>query len=205
MKHLTQEEKKIIRQAVQNAERQTSGEFVTIIARRSDLYFFIPIMWAAIIALVSIVPLVFFNILTDPGVILNIQLAGFVLVFLLLQLDSVKMKFVPKQIKKTMVHKFALEQFVLQGVSHTKDHSGVLFFVSMAEKRVEIIADKGIQEKAGQEAWSLIVDEFVENVHNQQMCQGFVTAIEKCGKLMAKHFPRESTDTNELSDKLVEM
>lgn len=202
---MTEEEKEKIRAAVQNAERKTSGEFITVLARRSDSYFFIPIIYAALCVMVVLVPLIYIFSFINTRLILDLQFLVFIVMYLIFQTESIKMKIVPKHMQNVRVFKLAMEQFLEQGVANTKDHSGVMFFVSMAERRVEIIADKGINEKVNKDAWQHIVDEFVENVRNDQMCPGFTTAIEKCGNLMAEHYPIQPDDKNELGDSLIEL
>jgi len=207
---LTKTEKKKIEEAVVAAEKRTSGEFVTVIARNSDSYFTFPIMWAALVCLV--LPVVFMFVLwlfqihlVEIKMILEIQLFTFIVLYLVFQIPSVKMSLVPRYLKKNRARQLAREQFFLRGVGSTKDHSGVLFFVSLAEHCVEIIADKGINDKVDKDAWQQIVDEFIGNVRGGQMCLGFTTAVEKCADLMAKHYPYQPGDTNELGNSLVEL
>src|SRR3546814_14580464 len=57
MAFLTDDEKRRLRQRIEAAERQTRGELVTVIARQSDAYLFIPLLWASLVAL-SIPPVV---------------------------------------------------------------------------------------------------------------------------------------------------
>ncbi|MDH4262546.1 MAG: TPM domain-containing protein [Spirochaetia bacterium] len=205
MKYITNEEKIEIQNAVKNAERKTSGEFVTIIAGKSESYFLFPIIWAAFGVLIAVIPLILVFTSKNAKIILDIQLLIFVVMYLVFQIESIKMLIVPKKIRRASVKKLAMEQFLERGIANTKDHSGVLFFVSMAERCVEIIADKGINDKVDKDAWQIIVDEFIENVHNQKMCNGFVTAVEKCGNLMSLHYPVQSDDKNELNDNLIEL
>jgi putative membrane protein len=78
-----------------------------------------------------------------------------------------------------------------------------LLFVSVAERYVEIIADKGINDKVEQDQWSRVVARFIGQVKDDQICQGFLQAIETCGEILTEHFPVEPGNKNELPDHLV--
>jgi putative membrane protein len=81
----------------------------------------------------------------------------------------------------------------------------VLFFVSLAERYVEIVADKGIHEKLGETRWRAIIEVFVNQQSRGRVVDGFVDAIGACGKAMAEHFPPDPDSANELSDGLIEL
>ena len=87
----------------------------------------------------------------------------------------------------------------------TPHHSGVLLFVSLAERYVEIVADKGIHEKLGEAHWQGIIDRFVDQVRRGRIVDGFVDAIAACGAAMAQHYPPDPSNSNELSDGLIEI
>jgi putative membrane protein len=200
------QDKARITAAIRAAEQNTSGEFVAVVARASDHYVFIPLVWSAILALLF------------PGAsllagwhagwvhIYQIQLLIFiVLAVLLLSLPGLHMRLIPAAVKRTRASRMARAQFYGQGVQLTAHHSGVLFFVSLAEHYVEIVADKGIHEKLGEAHWQGIVDAFVARVRQGRVVDGFVDAIGACGAAMARHYPPDPNDTSELSDGLIEM
>src|SRR3546814_4368694 len=75
MAFLTDDEKRRLRQRIEAAERQTRGELVTVIARQSDAYLFIPLLWASLVAL-SIPPVVVLaDLWIDLATVSTIQLA----------------------------------------------------------------------------------------------------------------------------------
>jgi putative membrane protein len=115
------------------------------------------------------------------------------------------MLLVPRAMQHARASRLAHAQFYAQGVHLTREHSGVLFFVSLAERYVEIVADKGIHAQVGEEHWRTIVDAFVARVSQDDVTGGFVAAIGACGEAMAKHYPAKPGDTDELSDGLIEI
>ncbi len=80
-----------------------------------------------------------------------------------------------------------------------------MLFVSVAERYVEIIADAGIDAKVADDAWGGIVEGFVAEVKAGRIADGFISAIEGCGILLAEHFPRAADDVDELPNHLFEI
>ena len=206
MIHFSADDKARITAAIHAAEKNTSGEFVAVVARASDHYVLLPLIWSAILALLF------------PGACLlagwherwvhlyQIQLLIFiVLTVLILSVPGLHLMLVPTGVKHAHARRMARAQFYEQGVQLTAHHSGVLFFVSLAERYVEIVADKGIHEKLGQAHWQGIIDAFVAHVRAGRVIDGFVGAIGACGAAMAEHYPPDRNDTSELSDGLIEI
>ncbi|HEX2668313.1 MAG TPA: TPM domain-containing protein, partial [Gammaproteobacteria bacterium] len=138
--------------------------------------------------------------------IYQLQLLSFaVAVMLIMSWQALHLALVPKAVKHARASRLARAQFYEQGVQLTAGHSGVLFFVSLAEHYVEIVADKDIHEKVGAERWQEIVAAFVAQVGQGEVTEGFIAAIGAIGDAMAQHYPRAADDRNELSDGLIEI
>ena len=86
---------------------------------------------------------------------------------------------------------------------HTDDDTGVLIFVSEAEHYVEILVDRGISAKVGDDQWSNIIERFVADVRDGEVEQGFLTALESCGDILEAAVPKTSDNRNELDNRLV--
>ena len=205
MAFLSDEEKQEISAAIKKAESKTSGELVTVIARRADAYLYIPILWAALVALVFPAETYFMHPEMDALTTYKIQLLLFISISLVLRWTPLKMALIPKGIKHHRASRLAREQFFAQGLYLTREHTGVLIFVSIAERYVEIIADSGIHQKVEADAWDAIVGHFVNHVKTGDIARGFLIAIEAVGDKLARHFPRPQDDTNELPDRLIEI
>ncbi len=199
-------DKSRISAAIHAAEKQTSGEFVAVVARASDHYVFVPLFWAAVLALLF------------PGACLLLGVParwvhlyqGQLLIFIVLTLGflflpTLHMLLVPRRMKHARASRLAKAQFYQQGVQLTPHHSGVLLFVSLAEHYVEIVADRGIHERIGEAHWRKIIDAFVGQVRAGRVVDGFVEAIAACGAAMAAHYPPDAADANPLSDGLIEL
>ncbi|HEY3644796.1 MAG TPA: TPM domain-containing protein [Gammaproteobacteria bacterium] len=205
MHRFTDTERAEITAAIQAAEKRTSGEFVAVAARASDTYFSVALLWAAGLALIVPAPLLLFSQLRFLD-IYQAQIVAFILLTLLFEfLPGLHMALVPKRLRHARASRLAHAQFYEQGVQLTREHSGVLLFVSLGERYVEIVADKGIHEKIGAERWQAIVDGFTAKVGAGDVTGGFTGAIAACGEALAEHYPARGDDTDELSDGLIEI
>lgn len=203
-----------IDQTIKAVEASTTGEVVCVLAKQSDSYRYIPTLWAALLALT--VPLVF--IITDmfaapigdyadpnDGImsVYFVQLWVFFAAFLLGQWRLVKFALVPKYVKLRRAKRLAREAFMAQEISLTDDRTGVMLFISLAERYVEVMADHGIYAKLDDGVWQEIIDELIVQIKAGKMADGIVAAIDEIGVLLERHFPADGTANNELADHLV--
>ena len=211
MVFLRDSEKRRIANTIRDAEQNTSGEIVTVIAHASDDYHYIPILWASVAALLLLVVLrvvgyawdVF--IFGDLDVVYPAQIIAFIALSLALRWSPLKMWVIPSSVKRKRAARLARQQFFEQGLHLTRERTGVLVFVSVAEHYVEIIADAGINEKVANDAWDIIVDGLVRDLKLGRIADGFVNAVNACGKLLAVDFPRPPGDLDELPNHLIEI
>lgn len=197
------------------AESKTTGEIVVVLAKQSDGYNYIPALWAALLSLaVPLVVILAAVFKADTGSYANdelsleyvyiVQLLVFILAFITVRWQAVKLALIPKSIKHRRASRLAALQFVQQGVHVTTEHTGVLLFISLAEHYVEVVADSGIHHKLDGEIWQNIVDDLITNIKRDQMSEGIVSAIEQIGILLTTHFPSDGKDNeNELANHLI--
>lgn len=205
MVFLSEADKQRIAEAVREAEMKTSGELVTVIARAADAYLYIPILWASLAALT--LPAIMWLLPVDLQfpLLYSLQLATFLGLALLFRWTPLKMRLIPKAVKRRRAGRLAWEQFFAQNLHLTRERTGVLLFVSVAERYVEILADKGINDEVKQGAWDDIVADFIKRVKAKQITEGFVSAVSACGELLAERFPRPEGDIDELPNRLIEI
>jgi putative membrane protein len=205
MAFLTDADRARIEAAIAAAERRTTAEFVTVIARASDGYRYIPTLIAAcatfvLSGLALLLPLDFGHTAFYAG-----QVATFIALAVLFQWPPLKMRLIPQHVQAQRARLLAHEQFLDLGLSATRARTGVMLFVSVAEHYVEIVADAGIQRHVDDQFWQATVADFVTAVRAGRVADGFVTAIEACTGVMAAHHPWTPDDANELPNRLVEL
>jgi putative membrane protein len=205
MAFLTDEDRRKIAAAIAEAERKTSGELVTVVARAADDYRYLPILWPAIAAL--LLPAIVLTLRPETGAwpLYLAQATLFVVLALIAHVAPVRLALVPGCVKRQRASRLAREQFFERGLHLTRARIGVLIFVSIAEHHVEIIADQGINALVPPGTWDKAVADFVERVRAGRVTEGFLAAIGLVGDRLAEHFPRPAGDVDELPNRLIEI
>jgi putative membrane protein len=197
---LTAEDHAAIGAAIAAAEKTTSAQFVCVLAHASSDYAHIPIIWASMLALLTPWPLIEFTEWSVQRIFL-VQLVVFIVFALVFSWMPLRLALVPRAVRRARAHRAALEQFVLRRVAHTKNRTGVLIFVSLAERYARILADEGVAQKVHAADWQAAVDALVSHMREGRIAAGFTAAIERCAAVAAVHAPPDGA-ANELPDRL---
>ena len=207
---LTTEDHERIASAIRVAESATSGEIFCVVARTSDPYFFPAALFVTTGILVA-------GMLAAFGAHLwwiELRVVDFVLAqalavvlawLLLWFVPSIRLMFVPLGLRYRRAHDNALKQFLSRNVHRTEARTGVLVFVSLAERYAEIVADSGIDAKVDRDQWNGVVAALVARARSGDLVEGFIEAAGAVGAMLALHFPRGAHDVNELDDNLIEI
>ncbi len=97
----------------------------------------------------------------------------------------------------------AIEVFSELHIWDTENNNGVLIYLLLADRDVEIVADRGVHAKLGQATWESICQEMEAAFRQGKFEQGVITGIRSVGAHLARHYPQVGTKTNELSDQPV--
>jgi putative membrane protein len=191
--------------AIGKAEQGTRAEFVAAVAKRSDEYRSNSLMAGLAGALIA--GIAAWVLLPWPGAgeTIACELAGFLLVFTLAAFTPLGIRLVPILRQRRSASRLAKLVFLKRGLASTEEHCGVLFFVSRAERYVEIVADRGIDQAVEPGAWQQVVDAFTAAVKRGEVEQGFLGAIEALGALLARHYPPQGGNPNRIPDRLIEL
>jgi putative membrane protein len=206
MRHpcLSAEQAQRISAAIETAEKRTAGEIFVVVAAHADDYRLVPVLWAALAALILIWPLAHFTPLAVTTLLL-VQAAIFLAWSMMLSPDVIRFRVVPGPLAEAAVEKAAREQFLGHGVHLTSARTGVLIYAALAERRVEIVADDGIAAKVEQAEWDAIAATVVTAAREKHLAEGLVKAVEQSGQLLARHFPPAKDDRDELPNRVVEL
>ena len=208
--------------AVEAAEAQTAGEIVTAVAERSDAYHDAALHWAVLAMLA--VPAAF---ALRPGwatamcelvadgwtalpagapylLVLILSALVFLLVRLLLAAMTLRMALTPGATRTRRVRRQALALFRVGAERRTRGRTGVLIYLSLLERRAEIVADSAIHDRVDEGVWGEAMAALLTDVRRGCPADGMIAAIGLVGAVLAEHFPRERNDINELPDRLVE-
>ena len=197
---------KKIEDTVISAEARISGEIVPIITSISNDYD--DSVWF-VTTISLIVGFIFGIFLIDnpwhPGYF------SFIFSVVLACLSYFVLKFFPKLkclfLSQSRMHQAVLTKaklaFLENEIFKTKHRTGILIYTSLAERKVVILGDVGINEKVKQEDWDKIIQNMILEIKKSDFSSALCHAINQAADLLVKHnFIKESDDTNELSDKL---
>lgn len=199
---LTEHEQRQVAEAISRVEKTTDAELVTVLAARADDYAYIPLLWASLIALVVPGVVHYLSGYLTMYTLLVAQWATFIVLCLVFRLPKVTTRLIPRSVRHWRASNLARRQFLEQNLHHTLGSTGVLIFVSEAERYVEILVDEGISKRLDDSNWDAIVQAFTQQVKQGQTLAGFIACVEACGELLKVHVPVTQT-RNELPNRLV--
>ncbi|WP_133254937.1 TPM domain-containing protein [Phenylobacterium hankyongense] len=217
-----------IETAVREAETRTTGEIYCVVAEESSDYGETPLAWAAGVSLLAPALLLLGGVhVSAPDLFggwtaaqvgqaaeraarqaligaIVLQAALFVVTLLVVALPPVRRLLTPPAFKRERVRRRAREQFLAKNLHLTRERTGVLIFVSFAERMAELVADEGIAAHAEPRVWDRAMAALTEGLKRGEPAAGFAAAIGLCADVLAERFPaRPGDNPNELPDAVV--
>jgi putative membrane protein len=194
-----------IETAIAAAELRSRAELVAVIAGRASEYRATGIALSTIGAFLAGIAAWAFVPWPDASNVLLVQFTVFLVLLVLLELTPLGDRLTPGHILRTAAQRLAHAVFLEQGLAQTTERNAVMFFVSVAERHVEIIADEGIDARVDQKQWQQIVDGFATRIRSGNVEAGYLGAIEAISELLAVHFPADSQRPNAVSNRLLRL
>lgn len=217
---LNAEDLKRIANSVNQAELNTGGEIVTAIIAESDDYAAREIIFGIAVGLITYFVLLFFHqpfegllqswLWMESGRItalamITLALITAVVAYALAQVPVIDRLVVGKSRMAEAVRRRAMRHFMESAAYDTVDRTGVLLFISVLERRVELIADKGINSQVDPSLWSNIVEELIHGIREENRTDAIVRAVERIGSVLAEKVPPREDDVNEIADAPTEL
>lgn len=221
---LTEQDHEKVTAAVTAAEQHTAGEIVTVVARRSDKYNDVAahagvLAMLLVLAALSVWPGIaerLYGLFYDPwsgvphtgawfAIALLLSAAAFLVGRYALASLPLRIALTPGATKSRRVRARALDLFRTSAEKRTVGATGVLIYLSLDERRAELIADAAIHVKVAPETWGSAMAALVAAVKDGRPGDGMAEAVRQVGAVLAEHFPRSADDRNELPDRLIEL
>ncbi len=200
----TPEEKERLKATTQEVESRTIGEIVVMVVDRSDPYLEAEVLGGVLLGglLSLLLTLLFFHASVWSYVPL-----GFLFFFpcrlLFKRVETFKRLLIGIKRKEEAVKLRAERAFFEKGLYRTKRNTGVLFFLSLFERKIWVLADRGIYEKMDQKTLNRFADEVSRGIREGRACEALTHAMQGIGVLLSKHFPISPDDTDELPDEVI--
>ncbi|WP_262298771.1 TPM domain-containing protein [Microvirga sesbaniae] len=188
--------------AISDVEDETSGEIVLVLAEQAGHYREIPLLWSLLAALVTPWPLIWLTSVSTARIFL-IQLAVALALGLILSWPKLRYALVPRSLKRAQGHEAASREFLRRGLTRTREKTGVLIYLALAEHHAEILADTGIADRVDAGIWADIVADLTRTIRDGRMTDGLIVAIRRTGAILAEHAPPRLDDVDELPNKVI--
>jgi putative membrane protein len=203
MSLLSEENRIAIEAAIKKAEAGTSGEIVFVTADASANYQHATLQGAIIGMAAAAAVFLMLPIVHTTTSLLWTEFLSFAIFYTLLPRLPWRRWIISKQEMDARVHEAAFMQFYSSGLFRTRESNGVEIYLSLLERKVVVLGDRGIHEKMGDQHWQNVRDQIILGIKNGEASRGICAAIESCGKALAEHFPHRADDVNELPDQVI--
>ena len=224
MTELSDADHEKISAAIAAAEANSNGEIVAVATPISDPYHDVGLHWALIplfavlawaawrpSALVWWYNFLFGGWAPDPTLsqlltlLMVLAALKFTVALLIMKWMPLRIALTPASTKHRRVRRRAVSIFKAAAERRTAGRTGILIYLSMAERRAEIIGDEAITKVTTPETWGEAMASLLVEVKDGRVGDGIVAAVERVGSVLAEHFPRSAGDVNEIPDKLIEL
>lgn len=194
---------KNVETAIAEIESKTQGEIVPMIIPRTVLPQSIQLFFFFSLAFLEIFQLLLPMVDDLPDGVEWMGLCGSLILGLLTSRSQRVQNMMYSSHMVRMIMERAELEFYRAKMDRTDKHVGILLFLSLAERRAVVLADKGIAEKLQPEEWLAVVRLMTRAAKSGKLGDGICEAIRECGNVLATHFPSEQKRQNEISNRLL--
>ncbi len=199
---LTPEARTRLARAVARAEAGTSGEIVVMVSARAGAYRSLVLLATLVAALVLPWPLIALTAWGAAGIALA-QAALVAAILLASQSERVRLALVPRRLRSARAREAAQRAFWSRGLSLTRSRTGVLLYLSLAERHAEIVTDLGVLREVSPAAWDGILADLIAALGRGEIESGLTAAIEAIGGRLTEHLPAGPDDPDELPNRVI--
>jgi uncharacterized membrane protein len=144
--------------------------------------------------MVGMEPKVFLSRLEDQKIVSAIQKAE--------HESSGEIRLYVSEKQATDVLEDAKVHFFRLGMEKTRGRNAVLIFFAPRSRAFSVVGDVGIHERCGEGLWQEVASVMQSHLQREEFTDALVAGIERVGAVLARHFPRQSDDQNELPDEV---
>jgi putative membrane protein len=195
--------KQRVKQAIVAVEGQTRAELVVAVRARVAHYRHIDFLVGFALSLVALLLFLFYPVDFEIAAMPIDSIVAFAFgTVLSAHCPPLRRLLVSRRLVDTEVGRAARAAFVDLGITRTAGRSGILVFVAMYERRVEVVTDVGIDPPLLGAAWTRGLTDLRRAVAKTDL-DAFVIALTQLGPTLARVMPRAEDDRNELPDEVV--
>jgi putative membrane protein len=189
--------------AVRDAERRSSAEVVVAVRGRSGSYLHADLIVGCLCACFAL----WFQLFSPwefelEAILLGPLVVGAVAAMLTARTAPLRRLLTPRSGRRERVRIAAILAFHEKGVTHTRERTGLLVYVSLLERAVEVIADRGITTRVPAAAWAEKVGAIDAAVARGENGTAVAARIKELADVLEPALPRQADDVNELPDEV---
>ena len=187
-------------QAIRDIEKDSDAEIVIAVRGRSGTYRHADYLCGAIVALAGLIFVLFspfeFHTYWVPFDVVVLFIAG---AFVSSRTDAIRRALTSKGFRAKAARTGAAAMFYEAGIANTSAENGLLIYLSLLERRLEVIADRGILKAVPALKWNNSVFE-LKRIGRKPEPESLIKALRDLGRLLAEHMPATGENPNELPD-----
>ena len=185
---------------VADIEKDTDAEIVLAVRRRSGAYGHVDFLFGSILAFVGLMFLLYSPVAFAPHwVAIDVVLLFVLGWFISSRTSAIRRLFTSSRFRHEAVRHGAAAMFYEAGIANTEAEMGVLIYLSLLERRIEVIADRGILKAVPSMEWNKMLFEF-HGAGAKPEPNELVNILKEFGCLLANHLPPTGKNPNELPD-----
>ena len=190
----------LLAQAIRDIEKDSDAEIVIAVRGRSGSYRHADYLCGAIVALSGLIFVLFspfeFHTYWVPFDVVVLFIAG---AFVSSRTDAIRRALTSKKFRAQAARTGAAAMFYEAGIANTSAENGLLIYLSLLERRLEVIADRGILKAVPALKWNNSVFE-LKRIGRKPEPESLIKALRDLGRLLAEHMPATGENPNELPD-----
>jgi putative membrane protein len=207
---LSDHDRKRLDACINDVEKRTNTQIVLALIQRSDIYAELP--WKAFALGASVIALLIFILDLSfydwyPKITVLITMAGIlgggaVFVFLTLLIPGFARRFLSASRAEVEVRQYAESLFLSRELFNTTNRTGILMLVSLFERKIVILPDKGLNDKLPEDAMHRIIAEMTLFLKQHEISRAFESGLGQLSRILVTKL--KGTNKNELSDEIIE-
>lgn len=185
--------------SVAAVEQRSDAEVVVVVAPRSGSYADVNLRWAILFGLTALTVILHSHwSFHEDLVLLDVVLFGILGGLLSHRLDPLRRLLTTARRRHAQVQAAARQAFVEESVSATRERNGVLLYVSLLEREVEILPDHGLDGRVPRAEWNEVLHDLRQAASLPDLEQRFLRALERLKERLALHAPATGNNPDEI-------
>jgi putative membrane protein len=187
--HLKVDEHKRLSAALAEAGKRTTARFELVTVPVSDRYALYPLIYGAVVGLAVLGALALFWPELSLRTGFYAAAGSFAASSFLFEWLPLRLMLVPRHAKHWECWELAHRSFAARVLAQTDRKPGIIFFVSLGERYVEVVTDRDVDLRVPQGTWDAVIADFTLAAKQKRLADGLAAAVEACAKVLEQHYP----------------